>query len=350
MPTSGLIFESVQTSPSNIALIKYWGKKGFGYQLPENPSLSFTLTQSTSTAHLKLFDKREAPSFLEKTFPLQVIFEGQRQERLEQKIIHWLKKTFFLKTGKTAEHFYWEWHTSNTFPMGTGIASSASSFAAMAHCLTQAYKFFQETSPYSISSLARLGSGSAARSVNNGWAHWGFDSEEEASFFTPSHSYFTELCDAIILADTSEKKISSSQGHELMANHDYKTIRHERSLRHFHQCLEILTTDYSDDENNTILHKNAHTLFEIAQKEALELHALMMTAASPYFLIRPTTLEILEKILLFKEEVNFPVGFTLDAGPNVHLLFFKENKEEVTNFLQTSLASHHEILHDSCSI
>jgi diphosphomevalonate decarboxylase len=155
-------------SPSNIALVKYWGKRG--EQLPANPSISFTLDQATTETHFKVGPKSESNGI-----SLDFLFENQKNQVFEEKLKPFLEKA--------SRDFAWlndlhiEISSSNTFPHSSGIASSASAYSAMALCLCslhekitgQQLEDFFSTASY----WARIGSGSASRSVYGGYNLWG---------------------------------------------------------------------------------------------------------------------------------------------------------------------------------
>lgn len=319
----------IQTSwsaPSNIALIKYWGKHGI--QLPNNPSISFTLDKSRTHTHVKYEPGASA-------LDLQFLFEGKENIEFAKRTISFLnsinRELPFLQTGK----LYIE--SSNTFPHSTGIASSASAMATLALCLCEIHQ--KVTDSYSdkiaflkhASHIARLGSGSACRSIYPYLAQWGqtdsipSSSDEFAIPVSDVHVDFTTYLDAILIIDSDEKKVSSSAGHQLMEKNPFAEIRYKQAHTNLAELLIALKTGDLD------------TFIEIVELEALMLHALMMTSQPSYILIRPNTLQGIEKIQLFRQETKIPVCFTLDAGPNIHLLYPKKYQTEVEAFISQQL-------------
>ncbi len=311
-------------APSNIALIKYWGKKG--EQIPMNASLSFTLSQS------KTITKAEA-TLLKKKAPavrFRFYFEGKRNEKFEDKI-----KTFFKRIEPYAPYlkqFEWTFHSENTFPHSSGIASSASGFAALAKIIMQLEQHLfpglnRDYAAYKTSFLARLGSGSASRSTGSGIQVWGEHPEIPGSndlysvdFPFPVHENFRHMHDWIFLLDTGVKTVSSTKGHALIDRHPFKEARIQSVQQHLKSLsVAIQKGDYD-------------TFGEIIEREALTLHALMMTSRPAYILMKPQTLEVIQTLWDFRRQTNARIYFTLDAGANLHLIFPSSEQENARKF------------------
>jgi diphosphomevalonate decarboxylase len=180
--------------------------------------------------------------------------------------------------------------------------------------------------------LARLGSGSASRSVYGGIVLWGYSpavkgsSDEYAVEITSQvHPIFKDFKDMVLILDDQEKSVSSSTGHDLMKDNPYSTHRFDLARRNISRLYEILKIG---DENEFI---------NIVEYEALSLHALMLTSYPGYLLMKSNTIEAIKKIRGYRNQTNIPVGFTLDAGPNIHLLFPAKYENTVNNFIQTDL-------------
>ena len=315
-------------SPSNIALVKYWGKKG--NQLPCNPSISMSLKNSITRTKLDYEPKKAGDQ-------LSFLFEGKRETSFEKRIVKWfnsLAKEFDFLSG-----FTFSISSENTFPHSTGIASSASAMSSLALCLCSLEEvvggvslneseFFQKASR-----IARLGSGSASRSVYGGFAAWGeskvlskSSDEFAVSFSDHVNPIFQDFQDAILLVSSEKKEVSSTVGHQLMENHPYAKARFAQANDNFEKTLGILK---SGDLNAFI---------EILENEALSLHGLMMNSTPSFTLMKPNTLELIDRIRAFRKTHNVPLGFTLDAGPNIHLLFPKSDKKKVLPFIESELA------------
>jgi diphosphomevalonate decarboxylase len=316
-------------SPSNIALIKYWGKHG--NQLPNNASLSLTLSEATTTTSLVL-NKKKKKTGIEIDFK----FEGKKNEVFANKI------SAFIESIKDELPFVNEYALSitseNSFPHSAGIASSASSMSALALCLLSQHmisdkKEYKPEQFYQLAShYARLGSGSAARSVYPDFAVWGKSAHIKTGnnkyaiqFPNKFNSDFNDLQDSILIVNEKEKAVSSRAGHALMNNHPMAKQRYINAEVRMKDLLSALTKGDWDLFCNTV------------EIEALELHALMMTSNPSYILMKPGTLEIIERVRRFRSETKIPLCFTLDAGPNVHLLYPYFAKKKVRNFIQEEL-------------
>ncbi|BAX80353.1 diphosphomevalonate decarboxylase [Labilibaculum antarcticum] len=315
-------------SPSNIALIKYWGKKG--YQLPCNPSISMSLKNSLTRTKLtyKTMGDGDHLSFL---------FEGKRQVLFEQRIAKFFES--LPSQFKFLKDFQLSISSENTFPHSTGIASSASAMSSVALCLcsmeeeitgvqVENAEFYRKASL-----IARLGSGSASRSVYGGFVAWGESnsfpksSDEYAVPFSEyTHPVFQDFQDAILLVSSKKKEVSSSAGHQLMVNHPYATARFAQANSHFERMLGVLKSGDLEE------------FVEIMENEALSLHGLMMNSTPSFTLLKPNTLELIERIRSFRLSSHIPIGFTLDAGPNIHLMYPKSEEGKVVPFIDSELS------------
>ncbi|RAK21006.1 diphosphomevalonate decarboxylase [Flavobacterium aquaticum] len=315
------------SAPSNIALVKYWGKKE--NQIPANPSISFTLNNCKTITKLEAVKKAENNSF-----SFDLLFEGKPKEDFKTKI-----QKFFERIEKYCpflKEYHFKIDTQNTFPHSSGIASSASGMAALAMNIMSLEKAINPTISddyfYSKASfLARLGSGSACRSVKGEVVVWGNHAEIKGSSdlfgveFSEMHSNFKNYQDTILLVDKGEKQVSSTVGHDLMHNHPYAERRFAQAHENLSKIKAILSSG------------NVAEFIKIVESEALTLHAMMMTSMPYFILMKPNTLEIINKIWKFRNETQIPVSFTLDAGANVHVLYPENVKENVLQFIQDEL-------------
>ena len=315
------------SAPSNIALVKYWGKHGL--QLPMNPSISFTLNKSktNTTARLTALNKQTGKVLF------KFYLDDKHQPDFEPKIA-----TFFKKIQKFVPFittFQWEIFSKNSFPHSSGIASSASGFAALAKIIIELEKqlFSKQTDEYyskKVSFLARLGSGSAARSTAHPVMIWGqhpkINNSSDLYAVLPDfelHPIFKNFRDSIVLVEKGQKKVSSTAGHNLMTNHPFNNIRKQQAFDHTLQMTKFLKT--GDLEN----------FIKLTEAEALNLHALMMTSDPNYILMQPDTLKIIHLIRNIRHNSGLPVCFTLDAGANVHVLY----PENISKKLEQQLFS-----------
>ena len=315
------------SSPSNIALVKYWGKKN--NQIPQNPSISFTLSKSLTTTSIEFKPKKN------KANSIDFEFDGIKDHEFGQKIklfIRSIEKYFnFLKNHDI------NIKSENNFPHSSGIASSASSMSALASCLVDIEKINSNEKDDSYylkkkSFIARLGSGSASRSIEGPITLWG----ESKSFPGSSDLYainisqdvnqiFQDYQNSILIIDPGVKKISSSIGHKLMNENPFSKIRFSEAKNNIAKLKDILKSGHLDEFIN------------ITESEALMIHSLMLSS-SPYFiLMKPNTLEVIQRIIEYRRETKKPVCFTLDAGSNVHILYPDKIKHDIQKFIDDEL-------------
>ena len=315
-------------APSNIALVKYWGKRD--PQIPENTSISFTLNNCHTVTTLSYIPHQDDK------VKFDIYFEGEKKEDFKPKIASFFKRIEvycpYLK------EYQLKIESENSFPHSSGIASSASGMGALALCVMSLERSLiseEMTEEYfykKASFLARLGSGSACRSIKGEVVVWGSHEEIKGSsnlfgveFSDEVHENFKNYQDTILLVDKGEKQVSSTVGHGLMDGHPFAKERFKQAEGNISKMKAILK---SGDLNSFV---------SLVESEALTLHSMMMTS-NPYFiLMKPNTLEIINKIWDYRSETNSKVCFTLDAGANVHLLFPAIEKETVSKFVEKEL-------------
>jgi len=315
-------------SPSNIALIKYWGK--YGVQLPCNPSLSMSLKQSVSRFELSYSPYKDGDK------RLIYLFEGKENLAFEEKLSKFIASVS--NDLPCLNKYQLKISSSNSFPHSAGIASSASAMSALALCLCSMQEAIDEMEMpqdyflQKASRIARLGSGSASRSLFGQYAIWGemeglpLSSNLYAIPSTaPVHPVFEQMQDTILMIDSSPKKVSSTAGHALMKSHPYADARFQQARLNMSDLLVAL--EQGDFESFT----------RIVENEALSLHGLMMNSNPSYTLLKPNTLEAIERIRDFRNQSNLPLTFTLDAGPNIHLLYPQQYENEVLAFVKSDL-------------
>jgi len=317
-------------SPSNIAIIKYWGK--YGIQLPRNPSLSLTLSNSKTVTKISYEIKKNYTPGLIKA----LLVNGEENDPFKLRMENYLSSLkeifpFLHQLDLTIE-------TNNSFPHSTGIASSASGFSALALCLctleedlfnlkNTRQEFYQKASY-----LSRLGSGSASRSVFSFASVWGNSSEIPGSsneFAVPVEDYihpiFKTIHNDILIIDSKKKEVSSTAGHQLMENNPYAEARYSQANQRLKSLLRAMKSG------------DIVAYGELMEKEALTLHALMMASNPPFILIKPNTLDAISKIQDFRKSSGVQIYFTLDAGPNLHLQYLDEQKKEAQRFIKEDL-------------
>lgn len=326
------------SAPSNIALVKYWGKKE--NQIPANPSISFTLNNCKTITKLAFALKNTSTKFsgTKGNFSFDLLFEGKPKEDFKPKIQKFFERIEVYCPYLKDYHFTID--TENTFPHSSGIASSASGMAALSMNVMSLEKalnpemndeFFYQKASF----LARLGSGSACRSIKGNVVVWGTHAEIEGSsdlfgveFSSKIHENFNNYQDTILLVDKGEKQVSSTIGHDLMHNHPFAEQRFAQAHENLSVIKTILETGNFDE------------FIKIVESEALTLHAMMMTSIPYFILMKPNTLEIINAIWKFRNDTKIPVCFTLDAGANVHVLYPENVRDNVLQFIKDELVGY----------
>lgn len=313
--------------PSNIALVKYWGK--YDEQLPCNPSISITLNNAYTETKMD-YMICDQPS-------LDYFFEGKSNPVFIQHFSEFMDKLDsyfpFLAQLKL------EIHSRNSFPNYTGLSSSASVMGALALCLCSieedvtGYKLEKNAFYRKAAFIARLGSGSATRSIYGGTVLWGklmeiHGSSDLYGMQLETSSFLDSFNDTVLIVSTEKKAMFRSIDHTIMHNHSYSSIRFEQAKNNSIQLLDV------------IRNQDHFAFCQLIEEEALTLHALMMSASPSYLLLFPGTINIISKVKAFREKSGIPICFTLDAGPNVHLLYPDQNKEAIKQFINDELLLH----------
>lgn len=320
-------------SPSNIALVKYWGK--YGKQLPLNPSISFTLSQAYTQTIIEYKKKKKGNGKISIDFYFEGKLKPDFARRINKYFIDLLKIFPFLTQLK------FEINSDNSFPHSSGIASSASSMSSLALCLCSIERnifkpeqteeeFFRKASY-----IARLGSGSASRSIYPKAALWG-EMEgipKSSDLYSISikdclHDNFRKFHDDILIVSKNAKSISSSDGHAIMSDHRFKEGRLLQANKRLHLLVKALK-------------KGDYKKFgAIVENEAFTLHGLMMSSDPSYILMEPNTIQIINMIRDFRKNTKTPVYFSLDAGPNVHVLYPDSSAYKVQDFIGNKLVKY----------
>lgn len=319
-----------ESCSSNIALIKYWGK--YADQIPANPSISYTLNHCKTNTSVEFI--------ADESFLVQTFLSGNEEVKFAEKIEKYFKNIeqylpWILKGRYIIK-------TENTFPHSSGIASSASGFGAIAKCLMILDSAFsgnisEDDSLRKASFLARLGSGSACRSLYNGLVVWGNSDEVSGSsdLFAVQypnseiHEIFKDFNDWVLLIHEGQKSVSSTVGHGLMNTNPYAERRFQEARENFIPMKGILKSG------------NLESFIKLVEHEALTLHAMMMMSDPAFILMKAGTMEVINKIWEFRRDTKLPLFFTLDAGANVHLLFPNDGSEEkIKDFIETELLQH----------
>jgi diphosphomevalonate decarboxylase len=320
------IFENSWESPSNIAFIKYWGKRR--NQEPCNPSISMTLKNARSRFETRFY--KGSGEFPE---DIDFYFEGRNNKSFGSRLVMLygeLKRKYKILADVSLSI-----HASNTFPHSAGIASSASSLSAFTLSVLdyvyqsggmQGYEHFLQEASY----FSRIGSGSACRSIYAPFSLWGNtsfigSSDRYAISIHKLHSDFMDLNDAVLILDKSPKPVSSSKGHVLMKMNPFAQVRFKQAIRNTEELYSVM--QQGDIER----------FVEIIEIEALSLHAMMMTSGKGYVLLSPESLAVISRIRDFRERTGIMIGFTIDAGPNIHLIFMDKDKNQIMEFIENEL-------------
>jgi diphosphomevalonate decarboxylase len=326
-------------SPSNIAFVKYWGKKKG--QLPITPSLSMTLRQSFTRTSV------EASLGGHKRGLLAVNGDPGHPFLLKlNKLYEWLAEEIpvlgLLSMSVT---------TNNSFPHSTGIASSASGLSAFTLCLLDlAGKIINMADSanellHAASYASRMGSGSACRSLYGGYTVWGetklqpgASDEYAVPVETPVHPAMLALKDAILVISSEPKSLPSTMGHKAMDHHPFLNGRIGQVDQNLAEVLSALEENDFDK------------LATVAELEALTLHALIMSASPGTLLMKPSTVTAIEMVRNAREK-GLPVFFTLDAGANVHVLYPAAESAAVEMFIRDELkplCENNRVIYDGC--
>lgn len=293
---------------SNIAFIKYWGNSDESLKLPVNSSISMNL-DGIFTETCVRWDENLSSDVLclngEHT-------TGQALVRVSEHLSV-IRKRLDIAS-------YAQVDSVNNFPMGAGIASSASSFAALT--LAAVHAIDTDLSEHELTTIARLGSGSASRSIPSGFVIWhqgnSHDTSYAESFADPAH---WDLVDVIAIISGEHKAVGSRMGHTSAGTSDLQMARVAGAEERLNICQQaILNRDFS-------------AFAEVVEYDSNLMHAVMMTSRPPLFYWLPATLTVMDAVRHWRADgVN--VCYTLDAGPNVHCLCLRQDLDTVINGLR----------------
>ncbi len=317
---------------SNIAFIKYWGKESEALQWPANDSISMTLdalhtltkvSQSEDSDHVFIFNGKETG-------------RDSKQGGKAFRHLDFLKEKYAFKGALKIE-------SENSFPTGCGIASSASGLAALTlasiSAWTQSASFEElEQKGFTkelLSNLSRMGSGSAGRSIFGGYVKWNKSSCAEDQFINKEVEEDSwELCDSVVLFSSLEKAVGSTEAHRAAWTSPLFAPR----LASLSDRMKLVTDGLNE--------KNMEKLGEAIEAEALEMHAVIMSATPSVHYFGRETGEFLADMRKARKEHGLPMYFTIDAGPNVHVIYPKSHKKEVRAWLASKI-NENNLLHDS---
>lgn len=290
-------------APSNIAFVKYWGRKDEELRLPENGSISMNLSnlQTTTTIEFGDFEKDE------------VNFNGKIEDLENNRAIKHIDRIRKLATGLPSKV---KIVTENNFPTGTGLSSSASGFAALTFAGASAAGL--KLSEKELSILARQGSGSACRSIPSGFVEWLDGDTNEASYavsiFPPEHF---NIADIIAVVSTEKKFLATSEGQ-----------KSARTSPFFEKRLSLIKNKI-ERVKKAIEEKKFSEFGELVETEALEFHSILFTSRPPLFYWTPSTVVVMKQVQNWRRE-GLECYFTINTGQDVHVICKKEDAETVS--------------------
>lgn len=281
-------------APANIAFIKYWGKRDEKLRLPMNSSLSMNLSDIFTVTSVE-FRQGLSQDFVKIDGK---IIQGKEKGRIVEHLNRIRKLAKLEAKAKVI--------SKNNFPKGTGLASSASGFAALTLAASKAAGL--NLSQKELSVLARLGSGSACRSIPDGFVEWEAGNTSKSSYaYSLYPPDYWDICDVIVVVGETNKKVSSSEGHVLAESSPFFRARIAgmgRKIQEIKQAVEK---------------KDFSKFGQIIEEEAINMHAVMMTSKPALYYWNPETLRVILKVIEWRD-LGLEEYFTIDAGPNVHLV------------------------------
>ncbi len=295
---------------ANIAFIKYWGNRNEDLRLPENSSLSMNLDGLYTETTIIWDNDHKANSLILNNEPQT----GLALERVSKHLDNLRKYVPALPRSATVT-------STNNFPMGAGIASSASSFAALTLAAIVAADI--NLPEKTLSSLARLGSGSASRSIPTGFVEWHRGEDHESSYAESiAVPDYWDLVDVIVVVSDSHKKIGSTEGHQSAYTSDLQQGRLSHVDRRLKLCKEAL------------LNRDFQSFAEVVEEDSNLMHSVMMTSRPPLFYWQPASVAIMQVVKQWRKE-GLQICYTLDAGPNVHCICIRKDVHDVIERLKT---------------
>lgn len=283
-------------APANIAFIKYWAKADSASRIPKNNSISMNLSDMYSICTVEFdvsFKKNEIHFLGEETIKPQ---ELARISDALDKIRDIAGSVLFAKVV-----------TKNNFPKATGIASSASGFAALTLATTKALNL--NLSEKELSLLARTFSGTACRSVPDGIVEWQKGTNENDSYALSLHPpEYWDIVDVVAVVTSKMKKVSSTDGHALAPTSPFYESR-------------LAKMDLKIEDIKKYMQEKDFTSFgRLIEDEALNMHAICITSTPPLLYWQPKTIEIMKNIINWRESGEIESYFTIDAGSTVHVI------------------------------
>lgn len=294
----------------NIAFIKYWGNQDDELRIPASSSLSMNL-DGLYTETSVIWDTNLSVDTL-------VLNNTEQSGEPLKRVQNHLRS---LKNYVPGIEGHARVISNNNFPMGVGIASSASSFAALTLAAVSASA--HSISEKELSSLARLGSGSASRSIPTGYVEWHAGKTHNTSYAESiAEPDYWDLVDVIAVVSNTHKKVGSTEGHQSAYSGDLQQARLKNADKRIAECKRAL------------LEKDFAAFATVVEEDSTLMHSVMMTSRPPLFYWQPASLGIMQAVPEWRED-GIEVCYTLDAGPNVHCICNRNSADEVSKRLRS---------------
>jgi diphosphomevalonate decarboxylase len=305
------IYQATAQASPNIALIKYWGNRDQVLRLPSNPSLSMNMAGLTTTTTVEFDPALEH----------DVLILGGREigskglERVSRFLDQVRKTSEALRETSEVSTLFARVDSRNNFPSGAGLASSASGFAALALAATAAAGL--QLNEAELSRLARLGSGSACRSVPGGFVEWTMGDDDRSSYahsIAPADHW--DLRDVVALIDVGHKAVGSTEGHAVADTSPLQAAR------------VATAADRLAQARSAVLARDFESLTEVVELDSLMMHAVMITSSPVLMYWQPATVAVMQAVRQWRRN-GLAACTTIDAGPNVHVICTAEAADEV---------------------
>lgn len=300
--------KATAVAPSNIAFIKYWGKKKpEELNIPKNPSISMNLSNLLTTTTVEFNSSFSKDS---------VTINDEQIEGESKKVIKHLDRIRLLAKIKDRAKIV----SKNNFPTSTGLSSSASGFAALTLAGVKAAGL--KMSEKELSILSRQGSGSSCRSIPDGFVEWLSGSSNEASYASSIYpENYWDIVDVVAVVSKDKKHTSSTEGHRLATTSPFFQTR----LEEIDDKIKLIKKYMKE--------KNFEKFGELIEQEALELHAIYLTSKPSLMYLMPASLLLMHMVKKWRQD-GLSVYFSLNTGQDVHLICQKKDAERVSKLVE----------------
>jgi diphosphomevalonate decarboxylase len=295
-------------APASVALIKYWGRKDEILRLPRNGSISINMSSLLTTTTVEFSSSLRQDS---------VVIDGEEKTGEAERVIKHLDRVrAFARSSDRANVV-----SKNSFPSSTGLSSSSSGFAALTVAAAAALGL--KLSEKELSILARQGSGSACRSIPDGFVEWLDGNTSETSYAVSLYPPdYWAIADIVAVVSTEKKDVSSATGHTTATSSPFFAVRQKNIAAKIASLKKILAA------------RDFTAFGELVEAEALEFHAVTMTSCPSLLYLIPDSLRMIKEVRKWRAE-GLPVYFNLNTGQDVHILCEKKNVKEVEKRLKS---------------